>query len=173
MRFLLSIFLLFLCSCKTCKEGREDELCSDLQWNESNALRLDGYYYREYSDPPRREIFFLYKNGVMMNGGLVNLDELTAVEASYANGIYYLENSGFISRWGQYKIENEHFSFEKWYPSTNNWIAYIKDGIVVNDTTFHIVTSSTCDVSDFNIRDETYHFKKFGPKPDSTNQYIP
>lgn len=170
--FQISLLCLILCSCKTCKENGNQKLCSDANWYSGNELRLDGYYYSEYNDPPRRKIFFLYRNGVMFDGELVPLDELEAKEESYSNGEYYRIAKDFVSKWGHYSVSNGKLKFEKWYPS-NRYIAYVNDGLIINDSTFHIAMSYRCDGSNFLSENVTYHFKKFGPKPDSTNQYIP
>ena len=63
--------------------------------------------------------------------------------------------------------------FEKWYPnSPGQPKVYIREGKILNDTTFHITASYRPDGSERREKDEIYHFKQFSPKPDSTNNFV-
>jgi hypothetical protein len=164
--------LMLLVSCKKCKEKDSNELCTTKLEPAGNSLRLDGYYYHIYN-PPYREIMFLYENGVLLSGGGVSGDQLADLESRFLNGQYYSNNKEDLMVWGNFRISNNKFTFERWYPSTNILIAYVREGEILNDSTIHISRSFRCDGSDSDGEDATWHFKKFGPKPDSTNQFVP
>ena len=60
-----------------------------------------------------------------------------------------------------------------WYsPSGGGTPAYVREGKILNDTTFHITTSYRSNGSERHEKDEVYHFRQFYPKPDSTNNFI-
>lgn len=45
-------------------------------------------------------------------------------------------------------------------------------GEILNDTTIHFTSSERIDGSEYTTEDLTYHFKQFGPKPDSVASFI-
>jgi hypothetical protein len=52
----------------------------------------------------------------------------------------------------------------------------VRAGQILNDTTFVIAESYRMNEgkkTEVKERNETYHFKQFNPKPDSTNRFIP
>lgn len=143
-----------------------------------NELRIDGYYYyieqQANGNNKIRNISCFYKNGILLNmgGGASSLEEADEyirrhyVE-SHPNLIYeYL-------KWGLFVIDNETIKFERYYPSDDitKW-TYISEGVILNDTTFHITISYRSNGSDRYEKDEIYHFREFYPKPDSTNNFI-
>lgn len=171
-KLVILIGIILLSSSKKCKETESDKLCTaDIQ-PAANSLRLDGYYYNLYN-PPYRDIMFFYKNGVMLRGGAISNDQLSEFEARFSNGHFYASVKENLMSWGNFRIVNNKFFFERWYPSTNILNAYVREGELLNDTTFHISRFYRCDGSQDTRIDDTWHFKKFGPKPDSTNQFIP
>lgn len=171
LSMILGLLLLF--SCKKCKETNADELCSIARAFPGSELKINGYYFKESINPSRREIFFFYRNGVMLYGELVTTEELAAKEEKFSDGTYYSMAKDVLSHWGNFKISGSAFSFEKWYPSSNRWVAYVNEGVILNDSTIYINRSYRCDGSESRTEDDTFHFKKFGPKPDSTNQFVP
>jgi hypothetical protein len=76
--------------------------------------------------------------------------------------------------WGVFLIKGNNIECEVWSTSVGGGLPVGRgEGIILNDTTFCIVKS-------INIRDgkefphnDIYHFRKFSPKPDSTNNFIP
>lgn len=166
------LFVIVASSCQKCKESNE-ELCSSPVLYSGNELQTDGYYYKEYANPDRREILFLFRNGVVLDGEIVDMTLLPAKEEEYMNGYYYNLIQSSMSYWGNFNISGNTIEYELWFPSTNRYVPYVNHGVIINDTTFQIVMSYRCDGTNFNQRADTYHFKKFGPKPDSTNQFVP
>ena len=71
-------------------------------------------------------------------------------------------------------IEDNNIKFDRWYPSERPYQAFVREGVILNDTTFHITKSYRSNGNtEARVRDEIYHFRKFSPKPDSTNRFIP
>jgi hypothetical protein len=74
--------------------------------------------------------------------------------------------------WGVFNIKDNIIKFERWYPGQGAKKAYVREGIILNDTTFHITKSYRSNGSELKDADEVYHFRKFSPKPDSTNVFV-
>jgi hypothetical protein len=171
--FNILVAIIILSSCNSCKENKTEQLCSNRTPFVGNELRLDGYYYKQYDESPaRREIIFLYRNGVLLHGGMVYLVDLVEMEESYASGGYYNLARNDQNVWGNFRLSNVIFSYEKWYPSTNNQLAFMNVGEIVNDTTFQILSSFRCDGSQKITVNDLFLFKHFPSKPDSTKQFL-
>ncbi len=135
------------------------------------ALRIDGYYYNEYI-PGHLTIYFFYRDGTVLYGSSPSVDELISHESSYRDGKHYHYAKNLKYYWGVYKVDGTEILFERWYPSQPPLKAYIRSGVIINDTSFHIKEFKSANGSVIETRNETYHFKQFSPKPDSTNNFI-
>lgn len=80
----------------------------------------------------------------------------------------------FKDYWGIFNIKNDSIVFERWYPSSGGpFPAYLRSGKILNDTTFVITKSFRSKIGNEEQQlNETYHFRKFSPKPDSTNIFV-
>lgn len=162
----------------TCKRNREniENLTIPLQPYNGSELKTNGYYYRVSQDNIGNvtyQIYFLYRNGVVLYGGFPLLSELPEIELSYANGTYYAEANN-KTNWGRFDINGNQIRLEKWFPSSGGPApVYMHSGTIINDTLFHITTSreSHGDNSAKPL-DYYYYFKPFSPKPDSTNSFV-
>jgi hypothetical protein len=83
-------------------------------------------------------------------------------------------NSKF--NWGVFQVNGANIKFERWYPSSGGPLkAYISSGEILNDTTFLITESYRMqkgNKTELKDRNETYYFREFSPKSDSTNKFI-
>jgi len=74
-----------------------------------------------------------------------------------------------------FRIEGDSIKIErsKSFGTTKSYM-YILVGVVQNDSTIHITKdfSSTGNGGKTIMMNQTYHFKQFSPKPDSTNVFI-
>jgi hypothetical protein len=137
--------------------------------NTSDRIRLDGYYFRNRDNDV--EIYFLYSNGLIQHMGSFNAN------SHYAN---LLMNKEFLRKvgnlrvsWGLYQVHADSITFERWYDGGGfEKIAYARRGVIVNDSTFRIGRIVRVGSREFEDVHELYHFKKFHPKPDSTNEFI-
>lgn len=174
MKYLISIIILATTSISCKKLYPDDELSMSRQNYNGNTLRLDGYYSYDWGDA--MNVYFFYFNGVILDGNSFEKQELEEKELKYVNGEFYDFAKNSKLNWGVFKIESDIIKFEQWYPGSGPAKrAYIREGKVLNDTTFHITKSyrmKNGKKKDENNQNEIYHFKKFSPKPDSTNKFI-
>lgn len=136
-----------------------------------NQLKTNGFYYTTYESYDYKlkkkklfyNIYFLYKNGVILNGkGQPSLDNIKV-----HNSVYSYQIS-----WGIFQIDGNRIRYEKWIPTLSS---AIYEGVILNDTTFTITEAYNLKLGNkVNISkmNDIYHFQAHSPKPDSTNNYI-
>lgn len=153
--------------------GKNEDLSFVRTDYSGNELRIDGYYYfmNIGSDSTMRyHIRFFYKNGVVLDCGNPTKDELKIREEQFKNGQFYKIVKGSKSSWGLYKIENSTIQIELLYYGP--FRAFINCGVILDDSTYVLnKMKSSYDEKEIEISG-TCHFKKFSPKPDSTNIFI-
>ena len=163
----------------TCKKikGEDDKLSISKNPYAGKRLRVDGYYYYEYDTPSNRRTLFFYNNGISLYGGTFPSADLLQQEAEFANGKFYSAIKNDKLFWGVFQVDGDKITFERWYPSSGGPThAYVRAGKILNDTTFQITESYRMqggNKTEASAKDEVYHFKKFSPKPDSTNVFVP
>lgn len=163
------------CSCLSFFEDEKFTLTKTAYFG--SELRIDGYYYKTYflkedtKDIEYIDIIFFYKNGIVL---LAGCGEQLEIETLFTNGEFYNHVKNNPSIWALYSIENDNIKIEALQPMGGIGAPmYIKEGKIINDTTFHLVREyASYNTKDTRELDETYHLKKFSPKPDSTNVYI-
>lgn len=137
-----------------------------------NELRIDGYYYRKINNDNEEflNLYFFYSNGIVRygGGGYLSYEE---VEDRIIN--HRLVDGRSRTDWGVFHITDNTIQFEMWYPSSGGGApTYVREGAIMNDTTFHITMSYRSNGKEKREKDEIYHFRQFGLKPDSTNVFI-
>lgn len=153
--------------------GKDEELTFIRTDYVGTELRTDGYYYfkNKGSDSTYKyNIYFLYKNGVVLYCGNPSQDELITREEDFKNGQFnkYVRKSA--SSWGLFKIDSTIIQFETLQGGP--FRTYIDSGRIINDTTFVLIKRKSS-YGSYEIKLQgTYNFKEFSPKPDSTNIYI-
>lgn len=165
--------ILFLTSISCSKdELKDDELVLSKKAYLGNQLRVDGYFYQK-KDNIYSTVYLFYRNGVVLyvGGGYSEVD-LLSMESSLIDGSFYnLAKSDKLS-WGVHNISGNSIAFERWYPSNRGGFpSYVRSGEILNDSTFHISKSIRFKELEVNDKNETYHFKQFSHKPDSTNSF--
>lgn len=167
-----SIIIAALASIFSCRGERwDDDLTLPKQDYTGNQLRVDGYYYSITSNN-NYQIFFYYRNGCVLEAGVVEADNLAASEQSYMNGTFYNAVKNYKHDWGRFTIEGAMIKDELWKPNTGPLEAYTSEGQILNDTTFKMTKSwRSCKPKKVREFEETYHFKQLSPKPDSTNTF--
>ena len=171
-----SIFLYILLSVVSCSI-LDDKLSIDKEYNDSDKLRLNGYYYFKYGEDEntRLVIYFFYKNGVLFHAGAPLATEVEENENSLKDSSFYGGTMKSKARWGIYNISGDTIAFERWYPSTGSLPAYVRSGKILNDTTFVITESYRMRFGrkwEYDQEYRVYHFREFKHKPDSTNPFI-
>lgn len=153
----------------------DDKLTLIRQEYKGHELNIDGFYY-QYSHSNKNteyySIYFLYRNGIIIyftTASKSTLDDMPSFIEKHFNLIQKNKDC-----YGIFLIEDSSIKFEKWYPANlgQGLPVYIREGKILNDTTFHITVSYRPDGSERREKDEVYHFKQFSPKPDSTNNFI-
>lgn len=139
-----------------------------------NELRIDGYYYSNLTSADDIGLAVFYRNGVCINvfTRIKGQDTLRFIE----NDI--LLNKSFISTFmntptniGLFIINSESIEYETW-EAGRDIITFSNYGKILNDTTFLITKQVNNDSGKSYSEKLTYRFRKFSPKPDSTNNFI-
>jgi hypothetical protein len=158
---------LLLGACDAVGLTTHDELSLERRPYLGEELRLDGYYYMAYStsEGEYHRAYLLYRNGIIRYGG--SAPDLRDLEAEFA--LY----GGSRYDWGVFHVDGDGIKFERWYPpSKTHTRAVIRSGAILNDTTFVITESWRARGGERSSLEETYRFRAFAPKPDSTSLYI-
>ena len=157
--------IMFFTQC--CGTFEDDKLSLPLRPYVGNQLQVAGYYYCEKLS----QGYAFYRNGVILElgGGYYSINELEENLIKYYNEPSLLNHK---YRWGIFIIEGHNIKFERLYPGNINWAAFIREGVILNDTTFHITKSYRSNGTEHRAKDEIYRFRRFSPKPDSTNNFI-
>tara|TARA_R110002072_G_scaffold263270_2_gene422115 strand:- start:379 stop:1155 length:777 start_codon:yes stop_codon:yes gene_type:complete len=167
--FWIAILLCFSCTKKV------EELSMNKSSYHGSELRIDGYYYSELSSDNSVGVAVFYRDGVCIHlflGISGTSDTLNFIEKEI------LLNRNLISSlWaeptevGVFEINGQALEFECW--QAGRTIRPFKFNCSIrNDTTFYlknVITDSEGSTIQYNL---PYHFKKFEPKPDSTNTFI-
>jgi len=193
----LSLFLfVFITSCTFVRNQKEFQDFKRSHHESKLNFKINGYYYREYIGPTihnehqkQIEILIFYADGsVYVSGTFLNTKKNTngkTVTIDITFSEMHKEITNFLinfktnkkSGWGFYKILKDSIII-KYYEMGGPGILIpiipyylcIKRGKVVNDTTL-IIKNNDCFSHNIYQKqtNEIYKFKKFSPKPDSTN----
>lgn len=97
MKSIQLLFFIVICtmfySCESLIEmffGKNEEFTFIRADYVGDQLKIDGYYYCRYNvyDTASYYILFLYKNGIVLNGGYPYENELSVREDEFKNGLY-------------------------------------------------------------------------------------
>jgi hypothetical protein len=172
------LFLFLFLTTAQCDKFYEDDVLSikRVPYN-GDELRIDGYYYEKSYKDDIYNVYFFYHNGVLLAvGGVENsLEAMDSCIRRFYYGRKDYDYSKVRYKWGVYTIKNDSIAFERWYPSERPHWAYVREGVILNDTTFHITNSYRVlngEKTEIEAMDETFHFRQFSPKPDSSNIFI-
>ena len=157
------------------KDGplKDDELSIKRMPYTGDTIRIDGYYYITLDN--YLTVYFLYRDGTILYGSTFPESELNEHEKEYNTSEWQSIVKQAKDYWGVLKIENNTIQFERWYPSDPPLKSYVRAGTILNDTTFIITESYRMQDSkktEVDSKNETYYFKQFTPKPDSTNSFV-
>ena len=166
VRYLLYILILLVShSCVL-----DHKLSMAQRYNDSASLRLDGIYL--YEDSLQIiDLFFLYPDGTILSRGSISKRRLEQkiIQLESSTDEKY-KKMKFL--WGRYIIEGDIITFEKWAPSDKPYRAFVKEGKVLNDSTFVINTSYSAKGNNLRNVKEKYRYRKTMSKPDSSNKWV-
>lgn len=169
----LFFYLILIGICSSCNSFKSEPhpLTISRKIDNSRKMRLDGFYFSPNKTASRTaEVLFFYRNGVLHHMGSIETSEFFST----------LRNNNFLSKvrrqrvsWGLYTVKSDSIEFERWYHGGGSEkLALTRKGIILNDSTFLIVKVVNSLTAEYDSTHELYHFKKFQPKPDSTNEFI-
>ena len=174
--YCLLILILYISSCrKVLNCGDKEKLTFSKREFTGTQLKLNGYYYfsfDKYSKP-----LFIYQNGVLNNYNF-NWFETALVydfETQLIDGSYFKKVKENKYSWGLYYIIGNEIKYEVFSSKSavSCYYPIIYTGVILNDTTIQFTNKVNSDGTESESINETYHFKQFSPKPDSTNSFIP
>ena len=174
MKYILIAVISFFSNCKNGDILKDDELSIKKANYSGNQLRIDGYFYQKI-DGAYFSVYCFYNNGVILSAGglFYNQNEISNyIQTEFINRDSYNTRK---YNWGAFNVEGNRIKFECWYPSEAPYKAYVRAGVILNDTTFIINESYRMQggkKTNIETENETYYFKQFSPKPDSTNTFV-
>jgi hypothetical protein len=74
VKYLIFASLLTCMGCYGFMSGTDELLTMRKQDNETNIIRLDGYYYRMRKGTNSYDIYFYYKNGVFVHNPFIGVE---------------------------------------------------------------------------------------------------
>jgi hypothetical protein len=154
-----------------CCELFEDDTFTFQRANyEGDEIKTNGYYYMYVEKLDSYNIIVFYRNGIVHNRFAVK--SLANYEDQLYSGSYY--KNDFISCWGLFLINKNELSIENIdYKGGLHGIAYTTLGNILNDSTICLYNIKESESNLCEEIDETYYFRSFHTKPDSTNKWIP
>jgi hypothetical protein len=186
LKFIFAIYLFSMCK-------PYEPLSLQKEKFKGNNLKVNGYYYifktkeEGYTlNEKKYNTFFLFNDGVYFGGkGLstptFNTSRLDSLDIVVKKKV---ENQGKYEplqyQWGVFKITDSEIVIERWVTASGGgtYPTQMLIGVIKNDTTIHFHTLVGAHPVNYNSKkkvlqiDETYHFRPFSPKPDSTNTFI-
>jgi hypothetical protein len=128
------------------------------------AIKMDGYFYTKYENG--YIALFFYKNGVVYTTntieGVSDLEDLDDHIRTKHSGANSVQLRWF---WGIYRIEGDIIKVNYWLSGTGSvYPAEISEGEIISPSIIRIPW----------IDDQLneFKFRRFSPKPDSTNAFI-
>jgi hypothetical protein len=159
----------------------DEELTMTLKPYTGKEFRIDGYYigtsnFTGKNDKNYNNYKFFYSNGLVfssysydINGKIYDITEIIADME---------RNRNKKDLWGVFKLEENEILTQGWVNSAsaavigNDRLYSLINGYykIINDTT--ILYKNCTGYITLDLNEYYYHFKKFSPKPDSTNTFI-
>lgn len=159
VKLLLILMFLLLCSCQ------KENLTFPAESYNGTELKINGYYYHPIVSENITTCKMFYRNGMVLYFTLSGTDTNTL-----DNQIWDMYNifSNDKTSWRSFQITNNSLKIAGWNLIMTSDIPE-EVAIIENDTTFKIILRVT-DNEGYSAG-ETYHFRQFSSKPDSTVAY--
>ncbi|KAA9338162.1 hypothetical protein F0P96_04755 [Hymenobacter busanensis] len=184
-----SIWIVCWLACASCEKTG---LCTDekLSLTRSDltatpALQTNGYYYGApitETGPGGRtyqKVLVLYQNGVLLSAGAAELPKLNEYVRSIERSTRTPGGNvpGRKSSWGICTLDGRSIQLNYWIDGHCGRSTVLATGDVLNDTTFQITQLEKHYPDSRGVQTEAveqrFSFRRFAPKPDSTNRFIP
>lgn len=173
INILILVVLIILSNLSSCQMflGEDEKLSIERTTYTGSALNLNGYYYLKSNSGEMVYMFFLFRNGLILNAGGCKIEEWGDYEMNFLDEDYINKVTSLKYNWGVYQIETNKIKYERWYPSERPYKTGLREGRILNDSTFVIEKAITSKGAEI-IKKEIYRFKHFSPKLDSISNYI-
>ena len=164
-----------LSSCRRLGLCKDQTLPVAKQPYSGTKLRLGGFYYgdpgTDYTGITRYNVIVPYANGVVSFLGATKFNDLESYVLSLADGVALRRSK---SSWGAFQIQDTAISIGGWNPTPCGYSSVLYTGRILNDTTFVLIKAETrSGNTQGNIEtSDTYNFRQYATKPDSTNDYV-
>ncbi len=150
-----------------------DDLFSEQELNRTSytgtELRTDGYYWKDDPAYDTVSTIFFYRNGIALYGS-IDKGNIEKSESEYKNGEFHKRVEDYRFSWNVFRVADSLLEIEGWEPGGYPHPLIEISGKILNDTTFLLIDE--CGKRGKRVLNETFHFKQFAPKPDSTNCFI-
>jgi hypothetical protein len=172
LKKLLLVCLIFISIISCEKWYKDDGFTFKKKPYYGNELRIDGIYYK-YGINDLVLCYILYSDGVSFstNWYVIKNDFDSILFSDNFKTVFKRNN---LYSWGLFLIDSSKIKFEHYATKDDlNRRVYIKSGRILNDTTFLITDYMHYDGEDKEKLNDTFHFRLFSPKPDSSNSIVP
>jgi len=166
---LVGVFIMFFSCCNTL--APDENLTLQRTDYIGNELRIDGYYVH-YFAKGKTDADFFFENGTVFRVRGRRIDGISDYsEKRFLDANFIRLNRDTKTNWSVFEINGDDIVIQGWTHSSGGGIPIAtRRGKILNDTTF-VITSIHIHRQTREIN-EVYHFRKFSPKPDSTNSFI-
>lgn len=173
----IAFLSVFLANCGALMEP--DEEFTFARMDQVNPpFKLNGYYYTRFpsteqgAQVERESIHFFFRNGIHFYCGSPTLAEVASTEEEIRTGVFYRQSNHNKSLWGIWKMADSKIVDEGWV-NPNGTHLVIRDSFrVADESTLVLFSTERIDGSKSRAWNETYRFRSFSPKPESTVAYI-
>lgn len=143
-----------------------------LEENSSERLLLNGYYYTKL-DSVFFDVIFLYKNGIVYQGGNPRIKEgFKNIDDTFSKSYVNDKKTGYI--WGLYIVDGNNITLERYLTPiyAEKYQTYVDKGHIIDERQFIITSRKYIKTGKLETRRDTFNFRPLSIKPDSTNNFI-
>lgn len=172
VKLLCLVLMLGTIGCKDSFICQDDQLSIAKRAYQGSQILTDGYFYGETSDNKYADLFWLYRNGVLLSPGATEMDRAISGNLNeYPDS--FLKNNKWP--WGLYNIDGNIISIERWYPGRCGVETIYEEAEILNNESFRLyLREYKKDGKVVKSEDIDYIFKLFhqNNKPDSLNSFL-
>ena len=168
--------ILFLGSLFGCSKPifRSDKLTLPKQEiSVTSLMKIDGYYYLLDNNKFISKIYFFYENSILMHDGFPPNSNFSDIETKLNDPIYINTLNDSKLNWGRWNLNGKEINYEIWTSRDGPYPIYMFSGNLINDSILNFTKSfRSKNLKNEKAINETYYFKKFSPKPASSNLFV-
>ncbi|MGB0840304.1 MAG: hypothetical protein ACPGXL_09200 [Chitinophagales bacterium] len=138
-------------------------------------IRLDGYWWENLplSHVPSIGTYFFYKDGTLLHGRSIPISDLEQGEEGFSSQSFRDATQRSKGGWGIFQVNGKEITFEMWSESTELEVkTAVYSGKIIDEEIFVITSLLNNYSGETTARNDTFFFKPFHPKPDSTYRRV-